>query len=592
MKLAGILNQYNNEQLKELVRLCNRAGLTRKSELIGCIEQVMLDPASLRALWERMDNLSRRAVAVAYHNDGEFNTDAFVAQYGSLPPRPQKKGAGWFYYQSILLDLFIHNVRSPHNYSFTARIPDDLMPLLAELVPPPEKFQVVGLAAAPISLTGPHDEVIKLMCAETEQAGLHDLKAYLRLVDRGEIHVSASGNLTLNTAKTILANLMQPDFLPMPEQFRANQTIRPFGLDMFARQANLVSYRQTSGLQLTKLGRNFYQTGDPALLLEAFETWTEQGDFDELSRISALKGQKSRNTELTEPATRREGIVEALSWCPVGVWIDLENFYRAIKIWHFDFAVEATMYSNLYVGHPDYGTLDGTAYWTLVKGLYINAVLWEYLGTIGALDLLYTHPEEAYLEANLPYYDEFSFSLYDGLKYFRINSLGAYLLGQASEYIPSQPVDPPLFAISDDLALNITADELTPNEQHLLEQVTVTVKDRQYRLDMLKLFTSLESGSEWQELVSFLRERHQGPLPQVAQAWLEKADQNRQAFKPGGLALLIKVRSPELMEIVTMDPVLQKFCHAIDEQTLVLPAHKEKELRTRLKELGYVLLNK
>jgi hypothetical protein len=32
----------------------------------------------------------------------------------------------------------------------------------------------------------------------------------------------------------------------------------------------------------------------------------------------------------------------------VGVWIDIEEFYRALKIWHFDFDLEEGREENLY----------------------------------------------------------------------------------------------------------------------------------------------------------------------------------------------------------------------------------------------------
>lgn len=592
MRLTDILYEYTNDQLKGLGRMCGCGNVTRKAERVECIQRALLAPASLRGLWEKMDNLSRRAVTSAYHNGGEFNSAAFVAQYGSMPPRPQKGVAGWSYSEPIILDLFIHKVPGMQYHTFTTRIPEDMMPLLAELVPPPEKFQVTGQPAVPESQIGPHGEPIELIRADTEQAGLHDLRAYLRLVDRGEIRPSSSARLTATGARKILDNLMLPDFLPLPESYRPHQTIRPFGLDTFAREAGLVKYQYNSGLSLTDQGRAFYQSGDPEILLDAFETWTEQGEFDELSRISALKGQKSRNTYLTDPASRREAVVEALSWCPVGDWIDIEEFYRALKIWHFDFEVETTMYSNLYVGHPEYGALHGPAYWALVKGLYINCLLWEYLGVIGALDLVYTHPEEAYFEANIPYYDDYSFSLYDGLKYFRINNLGAFLLGQAAEYSPAYPVDPPLFTVSEELVLTVIGSDLTPNDQHLLHQLALPLEQQQYQLDTARALAAMETGVDWQELAGFLTRRHAGPLPEAARAWLEQVDQRRQAFQEAGAALLVKVSSPDLAELVMADPVLQKFCSTIDRKTLVIPAQKEKALRSRLKELGYVLLNK
>jgi hypothetical protein len=582
MELAEILYQKTNDGLRQLAQLIGGCqGATRKDDLVRCLHRAVMTPGSLKQLWQQLDELSRKAVAVAYHNGGEFDASAFVAQYGALPKRPQSR----FFWQQppILLDLFIYE----------ARLPGDLMPLLADLVPPPERFQLQGLAEAPKMTQMPDEQMVELVCVKTEQAGLHDLTAYLRLVAQGAVSVSsASGNIQLAGVKKILDSLLDGDFLPLPQKYRANQTIRPFGLDIFARESGLVAYNKRAGLHLTEAGQRFYQTQELAILLKTFETWTESGQFDELSRISALKGLGSKQTRLTEPATRREAVIEALSWCPVNVWIDIQDFYRALKIWHFDFEVETTHYSNLYVGYRDYGTLYGDVYWFVVKGLYVNVLLWEYLGSIGALDLLYTLPELSAFWSYTDgfYFDEPYFSLYDGLRYFRINNLGAYLLGQAREYRPSRPLHPPLFKISADMKLSLTAPErLTPNDGHLLEAIANPLNRGRYRLDSHQLLSSIEAGYDWQTLVDFLVDRHDGPLPAEVLAWLERLRQNSQAFKVSGNALLVKVSSTDLADLVMADPILQKFCNAIDGKTLVIPANREKVFRSRLKELEYVL---
>jgi hypothetical protein len=227
----------------------------------------------------------------------------------------------------------------------------------------------------------------------------------------------------------------------------------------------------------------------------------------------------------------------------------------------------------------------------MTKGLYINAILWEYLGTIGAVDLLYTAPEMAYFDSDFDYYyDDDYFSLYDGLKCFRINPLGAFLLGHVSKYVPSVPETPALFKIAADQTLTLTAPEhLTPNDHYLLEQMTLPRKKGPYKLDTHRLLTSLEEGADFNQLADFLRANHNGPLPETITAWLEMIAQNTQAFKVGGQALLVKVESEALMELALADDKLQRLCSQIDTKTLVVPATREKDFRARLKELAYVL---
>ncbi|MBN1217492.1 MAG: hypothetical protein JXM69_01070 [Anaerolineae bacterium] len=578
-QLAEILYQKTNDQLKQLAKLCDACrGATRKDDLVRCIHCTVMKPESLRQVWRQLDDLSKKAVAAAYHNDGEFNQSAFVAQYGTLPERPKKNM--WSYYsEPIPLDLFLYD----------GRLPADLIPLLVDLVPPPDKFQLTGLAEPPqtVEMQG---YTLELQRAETEQAGLHDLLAYLRLVEQGQIQITATSNrATVGSLKKLVNDLLVGDFFSLPDKYRATDTIRPFGLDVFAQEAGLVAKaRGRNQLQLTDTGREYYQTQNPEILLEAVETWTQQGQFDELSRISALKGLNSRSTRLTAPASRREAVLEALSWCPAGAWIAIDDFYRAVKIWHFDFDVETTYYSNLYVGYRDYGELYSGTYWTVTKGLYINALIWEYLGSIGAVDLLYTHPSDTAIDADL-YYDDDYLSLYDGLWYFKINNLGAYLLGQAAEYVPSKPLHEPLFAISSDLRVTlIRPNDLTPNNQNLLAQVAVA-RGKHYHLDAQQFLTSLETGADADYLIDFLQQRHQGPLPQEVTAWLEKIRHNSQLFSRGEPAVFIKAQSTDLIDMVTNDPVLPKLCYVTGSNMLVISNRKEKAFRARLKELGYIL---
>ncbi|HEX9922338.1 MAG TPA: hypothetical protein VGD99_06725 [Anaerolineae bacterium] len=583
MELSEILYQKTNDVLKQYARLCDGcSSATRKDDLVRCIQRTLLTPESLHGVWAQLDNLSKKAIAMAFHNDGHFDAVAFAAQYGQLPERPQTR---WFWHQQpILFDLFIYE----------GQLPSDLMPLLEPLVPPPERFQLEGLATAPTFIMSPYGGSTSLIRADTEQAGLHDLAAYLRLVDQGQIKISATtSRATLGSIKKVKANLLDDDFLPLPENFRATDTIRPFGLDVLAQEAGLAAKaRGRNELKLTPAGQAYYQTGEPEPLLEAFEAWTEAGSFDELSRISAIKGQRARGTNLTPPAGRREAVIEALSWCPVNVWLDINDFYRALKIWHFDFEVERSHFNNLYLESPEYGALHGESYWLVIKGLYVNAILWEYLGSVGALDLLYTLPDEADLDVYSQIYtDELPLSPYDGLKYFRINNLGAYLLGQADAYIPAKPPDRTLFAITADLKVTLTRpDDLTPNDQHLLEQVAVSTRKNHYRLDSQRLLTSLEEGHDLDQLADFLSSKHTGALPAEVLSWLEQIKENSRGFSVSDQALILKAQTPELAELVMADRVLQKFCYRLDKKTLAVPANKEKAFRTRLKELEYILL--
>jgi hypothetical protein len=76
MELSEILYQKTNDVLKQYARLCNGcSGATRKDDLVGCIRRTLLTPESLHAVWGQLDTLSKKAVAMAYHNQGKFFID-------------------------------------------------------------------------------------------------------------------------------------------------------------------------------------------------------------------------------------------------------------------------------------------------------------------------------------------------------------------------------------------------------------------------------------------------------------------------------------------------------------------------------------
>ena len=579
MKLFDILYNYTNDDLKKFVKLLSGSSkLTRKDQMVVFLIDELLSPDKLRGHWNRLDTLSQKAVAAAYHNDGAFVAAAFEAQYGAQPERPKHD---WYWTREpILFDLFVYR----------NQIPVDMLPLLAKIVPAPERFQIAGIVETPQTVPT-FDGPQPLFQAATEETGLHDLAVYLRMLDQGQLSLSSSSyKLTPTSVQKLYDKLLQGDFLPKPDKLQQDETIRPFGLNIFTQEAGWTS--SYSGGKLTKQGKAFLQAQDLELLLEAFETWTNQGSFDELTRIDAIRGQKSKGIRLSKPGTRRAAIVEALSWCPTHVWIPIEEFYRALKIWHFDFALEEGYEQKLYVGYGreviGYGWADAASQWLLTKGLYVNAVLWEYLGTIGALDLLYLHPEDAEFPAEAHYHEDEFYSRYDGLKYFRINNLGAYLLGQAPSYEQAQAVDEPLFTISADRRITLcNPADVTPNLQSQLGQIAQNEGEGRYQLDIQLLLTALEEGADFAALTAFLTKRNDGPLPVAVTTWLEQVHTNSNAFTRGAQAVFVKARSAELVQQVLADPTIGKHCHAIDAKTLVVTANREKTLRNRLKELGY-----
>lgn len=577
MSLYDIFDNYKSDQLKDYMKLCGGpSSLTRKADRANHLVETLTDPSQLRWLWAQMDDLSRKAVAAAYHNDGIFNSKAFVAQYGSLPERPQNDRRSWRR-EPILLDLFLHS----------NEIPGEVMALLGPIVPAPERFQLTGSPDVP-DVVDEKGQAIEIFVAEREIAGLHDLTLYLALLSRGTLKLSTSTQrLTPKSLETLVAGLQMGDLFSDVE--KAGEAILPYGLTVFCSQSGLT----TSKGKLSELANTFLATNDAHLLLEAFESWAEEGKYDEIERIQAIRGLRSRGIRLTPPASRREKILEALSWCPTGVWISISDFYRAIRVWHFDFNLENGT-DKLYVGyrssnHWYEAWAPAESQWLLTTGLYINTILMEYLAAIGAIDIVYTYPEYETFPGQAYNYDELIYSRYDGLLYFRINPLGAYLFGQADGYESSQPPASALFSIAADGSVALLEpNELSAAQQAQLEQIAEGQGER-YRLSVPKLLGVLESSADLEIQRSFLSQNNRGELPVEVIALLEKIEADSKALRIATKSLTIQVRSAELAQQVLADPKAGKIARQLDDRTLIIPASRETAFRNALREMGYGL---
>lgn len=577
MKLRDYLDQhYTSDRLRDLGRdlLDMPSSITLKLERIEYFESHLLVPDKLKAIWGKLDAASKKAVSAAVYNDGGFDSNAFIAQYGQLPERPTSR----YHWRGkpILFDLFV----------YAGRIPDDMLPLLAKFVPQSKRFQLEGSEALSETFTIQYldwsgnvrkEAVAPLSSAETERIGWTDLLSYLRLLERSELTFTSTGLLNARSVQKVLDVLVDGEFFDPSTKFK--ETIRVFGLAQFVDQCG---FGWRSGV--SKKGREFLQTRDPELLLEAFEKWSEEGSFDELTRIDAVKKLRSRKTRLTKSAERRSKIIEALSWCPTDVWIDIDDFYRAVIIWQFDFDVENPNYeSNITFGHNNYWS-DASDYWRALKGLSINVVIWEYLAALGAVDIAYLIPADAHFSLR-GHYSEERYSQYDGLRYFRINPLGAYLLGQADEYVPSEPEVEGIFRISADKQLTLLhPNEVTPDRQMMLD---LLAPDGQ--LTHQHILSAVEQGYDFPVIHDFLSDNHNGALPAAISEWLQSLEHNRKAFKVSGSAVYITVSNKKHMELMKSDSVLQKFCTPIDNKRVVVAQNSVTRVQNRLKELAFLL---
>lgn len=617
----------NVDDLKKLLYLLpTNERPTRKGDLVDLIDRHVTGEG-LPALWEKLDDLQRKAVAETIHsNSPVFDAERFKANYGAMPVFGTKKDRRTYTETPTPLRLFFFS-DDRYNPSASAILPDDLKERLLAFVPKPEPFRLNALDEAPefierIKKEYEFDEEqqgvtiisgkraylmrmpksvkdnvhrIPLVHRDTERAAQQDLLTELRLIDKGKIAVSdKTFQPSSATMEELGALLRDGDFYET--KTKKEKWVEDVGpIKAFAwpvlMQAGRLAELHGKKLALTKAGRNALASPPADTLKLIWQRWLKSKLLDEFSRVCAVKGQQGKGKRgMTATESRRAVIVEALRQCPIGKWVKFDDFSRFMQATGADFDVTREPW-DLYIVDAQYGSLGHAGYhdWNILQARYLLTFLFEYAATLGLIDVAYINPVDArddYKEMWGAEDLEF-LSQYDGLMYFRLNPLGAYCLDLTDKYTPCEMEARVSLAALPSLQINVTGGELSPDETLLLETYAEKESDNVWRLSREKALAAVESGNQIKELREFLQARDEQPLPETVEGFILTTDRQARALKNTGAALVVECAGAELAELIANHERTKKLCLRAGERHLVVKVDAEEQFRKAVHLLGY-----
>jgi hypothetical protein len=436
---------------------------------------------------------------------------------------------------------------------------------------------------------------LPLVCRTTERAAQQDLFTVLRLIDQGKISVSEKTFHASSAAiEEIGSRLYDGDFYEAASKTHRRErevgSIKAFAWPLVVQAAKLAELHGKR-LALTKAGRHALGLPPAETLRLAWQRWVRSRLLDEFNRIDAIKGQHGKGKQaMTAVEGRRQVIAAALKQCPIGSWVMVENLWRFMIAAQFSFEVTREPW-DLYISDPQYGSLgyDGYHDWEIVQGRYVLCLLFEYVATLGLIDVAYVHPagvrrdyRKMWGTEDLDY-----LSRYDGLSYLRLNPLGAYVLGLTNSYEPGPIEARARLSVLPSLQINVSSGALSPDEALLLQTYAGQEMDTVWRLDREKAIVAVESGHQIAELREFLQARDEQPLPETVESFISTAERRGRALHNQGRALLIACADAELADLVAHHERTRKLCQRAAERHVVVLADAEESFRKALHALGY-----
>jgi hypothetical protein len=346
----------------------------------------------------------------------------------------------------------------------------------------------------------------------TEQEAMLNLRAVLELCAAGELRCSEkTSRPSAATIRTVAEHLVHGDFY-------TDEPIASFAWALLLQASGLAKLDGTR-LQLTPKGRAALSKPAAEVIRQLWQRWLTHAVIDEFSRVEEIKGQRVRNV-LTAAKNRRPMVAEAMATCPPGEWIDVDDLFTTMRRDNMSPTIVRSEMAlwKLYLVDPQYGSLgyDGFYHWDLLEGRYTLAVLFEYAGTLGLLDLDYVHPAGARedFQNNWGGDDLDALSRYDGLQSIRLNALGAYALGLTDTYSPiagDAEEARPLKVLPN---LDIVATGvLSPADQLVLSAYAEHTGDRVWTISAASLLGGIDAGRDLAEFTAFLVQRCEHELP-------------------------------------------------------------------------------
>ena len=573
---------------------------TRKADMAVAIKS-RLTATYLRQLWKDLDKVEQAAVSEALYSPArKFIPHRFYAKYGKLPAYCSGR--------NYRLDLPVHFfLYSYGGYGAADTVPDDLREILREFVPVPPDVELLVQNELPESINrmakrhhyGP--EKLPLVSVDLTQrnmelAASHDLLTVLRLIDHGRISASAkTRRATGASVKRIAKELHGGEYFEPEEKVKSwDQVVGPVRAAAWPWlvQAGKLAEIKGTKLALTKTGRAALGAPAEKTLHHLWQRWLKTAILDEFSRIDTIKGQqRGRGRRSLSAATqRRQIIAAALMACPVGEWISFDEFTRFMIAAGFEFNITTDTW-NLYISDPQYGRLgySNNSLWPILQGRYLLCVLFEYVSTLGMIDIAYTHPNLARPDfTDLWCADELCWlSQYDGLEYFRLNPLGAYCLEIADDYEPEIPVHLTPLTVFPDLRV-CSESPPSADERLTLETFANIESEGVWRLARGKTLSAVENGHNLTSLRDFLTARDPGQLlPETVEGFLRGIERNARAMKTLGGAILIECSDQEVAAKLVSDKRVSKLCLPAGKNHLVVRTASEKAFRKAVHDLGY-----
>ncbi|MDC0535504.1 hypothetical protein OAO18_06810 [Francisellaceae bacterium] len=271
-----------------------------------------------------------------------------------------------------------------------------------------------------------------------------------------------------------------------------------------------------SSLDVTPKGIKSFKDKPQDVVQSIWNDWIYSKQFDEIKRITNLKGQgsKAAKNNFTDVSVRRQIIHQCLQSLPANEWISVESLFKHAVLNDYIFDVTKNHGTGLYYANPQSASIQDYRYtWAVLEEPYFLCVLFEYAATLGLIDVGYQSPRGVRTDKVSDWvdFDEGFVSRYDGLRYIRINALGAYVLGIDQAFNVSLPEGN--IIINEQNRVSYSAGIIPVEIEETLNQFAENHSSDEWTLSEASIIDAIRAGAKFTDLKNLFK-REKVTLPE------------------------------------------------------------------------------
>lgn len=400
------------------------------------------------------------------------------------------------------------------------------------------------------------------------------LQAYAQ---QGNIKISAKGKPAVSTLGKMQRKLNLAEFYPKEKN----------------KLVGLMRSNLLAGL-ISTLGTASTSSDSAVLIKMLIQSYYSNNYRTVYKLLSHLKGTGHTDEYYTEKVEHH--FVHLLSELPENGWVSIDNVYKFLKFSFVDirpvkgytarnklyYEYEAMVKYERYTYRETKHYIDNDRYDQAITFPTLSGTFFLF-AAFGLLDL-------AYDEIDGEVMGETCDSPYDGLKYIRLTSLGAYVSGQKTHYEKPEGIGQAKIELSED-SLTIVSDKNDPTAAIILEPFTEKVTPNRFRTDYSIFLSGIANKKELADKIRLFKQAVTEDLPTN---WVHFFEQLNKKIDPLELVsdmVLFKIPadSPDLIKLIARDSKLKNICYKGEGYHILVPKKKLAPFKARLREFGYLL---